>query len=353
MSRAPSSNSRRAALCLAAAAALLASPAYPAPDDKPAPPASVLASQQQHARWVAAFNAWRGAASTWSGETEEEAKLRGETRLLLLPTPRPVLARQRWLEGRAIVVSSGLIALLDEMLLAEAVSGPARPAGVPPRGDCFTAYGTRVLQSVSLNRDAQAIRSSEPLSAWPRFSTLVEAGAARAIGELYQTENAAKARKEAREKVVKDALTNKKPVPPEVDETGGPCKAVTSAQLRSGATRARIAEDADALALWLFTQQHLQLARLPSLTRAKAPDPVAEAASAAKAAKTDKTDKASPPATDARKAALPAPTASSPIQRARQAVCATGRPREPRTAEWLGRYMQMFDAGSRPSISSQ
>lgn len=368
MSRTLPAHRRRATLCLAAA--LLASPAHPAPDNKPAPPASVLASQQQHARWVAAFNAWRGAASTWSGETVEQARLRAETRLLLLPTPRPVLARQRWLGGRAVVVSSGLIALLEEMLLAEAVSGMPGP-GSP--GDCFTAYGARVLQTVNLNREAQAAQSQEPLSAWPRFSTLVEAGKARTIGERYETGKEAKARLEKRKKALEAARKNGQPAPPEVDETGGPCKAVTPALLRSGATLARIAENADALALWLFTQQNLELARLPSLARARTPDAAADAASAAKGG-TSKNPRAAdtaaprqPAASEPRdacaalpgaaapsgpQAARPASSASSSVQLARQAVCATGRLREPRTAEWLGRYLLMLDAGSSPPITS-
>lgn len=348
-----------------AASQLLVQPVLAASNDKPVPSAGVLISQQQHARWVTAFNGWRSAKRTWPGETDTEAELRHDTRLLILPTPTPVLSRQRWLDGRAFVLSSGLIALLDEMLLAEAVSdalGSVVTPSLKPHATCFDAYGQRVLVVLNLNRDTRNLRPPEPLSVWPRLTKLVEVGKAHTIGEAYATEEARTGREDKKDR--RTAKTGD-------DVTGGPCKTVTSALLLSGATQAQVADSADTLALWLFTQQNLQLARLPSVD----PPKTDESASAAKpciptSTSSSKTAQAVPEggkalqknqelaatvaSTVQARASVACPPAavtsqSSLDERVRIAVSSTGR-RETKTTEWLRKNMWLFDAGSSPII---
>lgn len=339
-----------------AVAALLPPSARAAPEVKPVVPAGVRVSQQQHERWASAFAAWRSAESTWRGESVDESKLRAKTRLLILPSATPLLSRQRGLDGSAIVLSSGLMTLLDEMLLAEAVSvqlDSNGPTGAKPQLDCFDTYGQRVLTVVSLNRVTPSSRSPEVLSAWPRFSTIVEAGQARTIGETYETKEAADAR---RTELIEAAKKAKTRPPPEIDKMGGPCKAVTPAMLHRSDTQARLAESADALALWLFTQQHLQLARLPSLARPASSPADKDMQKGDDGAGGPQQDECAAPASAAASASavVSQPRAPSSAltagQRARQAVCASGRQGLPRTADWLNKYMMYFDAGIRPVI---
>lgn len=324
---------------IATATLLLAQPAISAPDDKPALPASVSASQQQHARWVAAFNGWRDAKRTWPQETAAEAEMRRETRLLIQPTPVPQLSRQRRLDGRALVISSGLIALLDDLLLAETAYGEK----------CLKAYGNRVLIAVNGNRQALNARASEPLAAWPRLSTLVEAGKADRISQQHD--------------------------PDKRQDQAKPCQSVMPALLRSSDLHTRVADGADALALWLFTQQNLQLARLPPLETptpegAAAPCPPAPdpAAKADKAQPTKHEWVAQQPSTVQVRVQVqlqvqvePSATACKPAdavggpenllkmlnERARKALTSTGR-RELRTVAWLQNHMPLFDVGSSP-----
>jgi len=272
-----------------------------------------MESQKQHTRWIASFNCWRGAKHTWNDETQDEVDLRKDTRLLILASQTPLLKRQRHLDGRTMVISSGLIVLLDELLLAEAVSDPLLPSSSSAPGaqarrpDCFDAFATHVLEVAGRNRDATP---HEPLTAWPRLTTSVEAGSAAKFG---------------------------------ANADDGPCKTVTAARLRSPVTQARIAESADALALWLLTYQNLQLARLPALDPAKATKPCQPIIACLPAA--------SSPVAPAASASAAASYVESPLdERSRLAVRSTGR-REPRTARWLLEHMPVFDAGSSPSLT--
>jgi hypothetical protein len=238
-------------------------------------PTSVLDSVRLHERWMTAFNGWRNAKSTWPGETMREANLRRETQLLILPSPVPLMGAQRRNDGRAIVVSSGLIALVQELTLAETVQLRSTSA------DCFDSYGQIALTSIKKNHFARSNAPAGTPSALSRLTVLVDAGKA-----------------------------------PEE------CQALTRAHLRSGTTTARVAAATDAVTLWLLTWQNLRLAALPELNPPSGP---AEAASAASAASESA----------ARVAALcPAATASDIESRAyAAAACAGLRPLK--TMQWL------------------
>lgn len=239
--------SRLHASLVAVVAGLSVAPTAAGPATAVTSPAEVTASQRQLARWVAAFNGWRAAKHTWSGESGDEAELRRETRLLILPTTTPLLSGQRRLDGRAIVLSAGLVAVLDELLLAELL------AGGPPGRDCFAAYGNRVLVVLSTNRDAVGRNPPGSVQAWPRLSTWI----ARREGDpvIYAPADPAR--------------TGPPAIASHSDEAVPPCRSITRAQLHSSQTQAMLAESTDGLAQWLFTHQSLQLAALPSLHPSK------------------------------------------------------------------------------------
>lgn len=331
----------------AALVATLSLPAHADREANPALPAGVAASQQQLVRWIAAFNAWRNIPWTWNGETDSEAKERHETRLFILPKSQPLLSRRRGLDGRAIVVSTGLLLLLDELLLAEAVSdiasttGPSPATTLGPPDGCFKAYVERALMAIDRDAESRSVWAPEALGAWPRFSALVEAGKAGRLGRAAG------------------------------ERSDGPCAAVTPALLRSAGTRTHVAGSGDALALWLFTQQSLQLSRLPAVSPPTRDDKASTPTCTDAAVPGDKAGKAMRKkdqelvatvaanvrvqvqlqvevATKVACAPSPPVDTASPDERASQAVAATG-PRTTRTLAWLRRHLPLFDAGSNPA----
>lgn len=354
---------------LAGTALMLAQPAIAAPAEKPKLPDAAVAMQQQHARWVAAFNGWRNADWTWRGEKEDEAAARRSTTLLILPTPTPVLSRQRRLDGRSIVISSGLIALMEELLLAEAVYDKwfGRPVGRDPSDECFRSYANIVRDAVETNLVAPLDQPSNAVRAWPRFAAVVEN---RKRAEFSGT----------------GAVRS-------VDDPRSGCESVTLPMLRTTAMRRQVEESVDSLALWLFTRQNLELSRLPPIVpskRAEVPakagsDPVspvpaatvakgvhvarvvtekkADIVSAGSSAPPAPNEQAeitcasvggAPPATPL----LPRAVSELPIaasapkvldvkERVRLAVCSSGRSHL-RTADWLLEKSWLFDRGSSP-----
>ena len=199
-------------------AAMLLATATPVATAADVPPA-VQAARSQQQRWIAAFNGWRTAPRDAArAEPEADAERRREMRLLLLPTATPLLGVQRRLDGSAILVSAGLVAVVEELLLAEAVTGTTSA--------CFDRYAAQVATRVALNRSALAQHPAPPLRASPRFADMVDGS-----------------------------------------KPGRPCAGLV---LRSAAATARAAAAADALLGWLFTWQHRRL-----LAGASAPPPAA------------------------------------------------------------------------------
>lgn len=309
---------------------LLVQPAGAVQQDKLALPPAVSSSQKQVARWTAAYVGWRGATWTWPGETEREASLRRDTRLLVVPTPAPILNTQRRLDGRAVVISVGLIALLDELLLAEIVSGLDQPAASPlaqaPEA-CFDHYARELLVVTDRNRGAMKAKPPEPLQAWPRLTALVDAGRAE-----------------------------------------GACKSLTSAMLRSASTQQALAASTDALALWVLTRQNLLLAALPRIEPPSWSPGLAAAGSAGLGASgpanlQQKAAPDAPKAPQSESAIEHAPVACLPEDgasasgaqdaghRARLAVCVTGRP-DLRTAQWLFHHVSFFGGDSTRQAGS-
>jgi len=308
--------------------------------DKPPPlPEQVTLAHQQYERLTAAFAIWRTGDFASPSETLREAAIRKAVRLRVVPTPTPLLATQRRMDGHAIVVSLGLVVLLDELLLAEATSP-----------GCFEAYAGEVEGVLEANRKAaqvyaealdkatqtvpakeglatdskaQPVRAlpATPVNAWPRFSGRI--GKAR---------------------------------------TG--CENVKPAALHSSATRAWLANNADSLALWLLTHQTAVLAQDPAI-EAPAPKP----ASAPAPAPATKPARAGPPtspdpsmaktaclkeiaaaaeaASAAWAASAPMPD-SKPTRRADLALCTTERNDGLRTLAWLRQNLPLLGAVKQP-----
>lgn len=172
-------------------------------------------SQRLQQRLAAAVEGWRKAVVKHPDIKPHEALVQ-ELRVVVAPTPLPLLRVQRRLDGSTLVVSAGLLMLLEELLRAEAAS-----ALVADSAGCLSSYEDRVMAVVQHNRE-RAGPASRPLQAWPRLASLVESGQA-----------------------------------PEA------CKALTPADLRSPALKARVQTDADAATMWFLTRQAWLLIELP------------------------------------------------------------------------------------------
>lgn len=177
-----------------------------------APPPS--ASQRLQQRFAAAVESWRKAVVKHP-EVKPHDTLVRDFRVVVAPTPVPLLRLQPRLDGATLVLSTGWLMLLDELLRAEAAS-----VLVADNAGCLRGYQNLVLAAVQDNRD-RAIHPPRPLQAWPRLSSLIDAG----------------------------------------DKPEG-CQALLPSDLRSPALRSRTAADADATVLWLLTRQIALLAPL-------------------------------------------------------------------------------------------
>lgn len=198
-------------------------------------------SQRLQQRFAAAVEGWRKAVVKHPDIKPHEALVR-ELRVVIAPTPLPLLRVQRRLDGSTLVVSAGLLMLVDELLRAEAVS-----ALVADSAGCLSSYEDRVMAVVQHNRE-HAGSPPRPLQAWPRLTSLVESGEA-----------------------------------PEA------CSALTPGDLRSPAVKARVEADADAAAMWFLTRQAWLLIELPLPAAAPAPaaDPMAGAVPASLSERAD------------------------------------------------------------------
>lgn len=176
-----------------------------------APPTT--ASQRLQQRFAAAVEGWRKSALLALPEAAVDdarkaalrhveskprsepdahaARVLRELRVVVTPTPLPLLRAQRQLSGYSIVVSAGWLALLHELLLAEALSQPAAAAidaGAPASsaasgavrddGDCLQAFQREVWRVVADNRCRAAEAPPRPLRAWPRLASWVGSSAA-------------------------------------------------------------------------------------------------------------------------------------------------------------------------------
>ncbi|WP_218511110.1 hypothetical protein [Variovorax sp. dw_308] len=293
--------------------------------DKPPPlPTQVSAAGQQYQRWAAAFAAWRAAATASSWESPREAAIRKATRLSVIPTPTPLLGTQRRLDGHAIVVSMGLIALLDELLLAEATST-----------GCFDGYANEVADVLNGNqREARAYTEALAKSAQGIPTT----------GDKGQPVRALPA-----------TPVNAWPrLGDRIGKAGTACENVKPAALQSASTRAWITKNADSVPLWVLTRQVAILAADPAIetpvpkpdvpsassqasqapnAQAPAPAPVPPpwpSPSPAKAACLDEIAAAAKAA-----AAATVATTVPPSQRAHLALCTTEHNDQLRTLKWL------------------
>lgn len=175
--------------------------------DKAATSVRASDSQRLQQRFVVAAEGWRKVAVTLPEIKAHEALVR-DLRIVVAPTAVPSLRVQRRLSGSTILVSVGWLALLDELLRAEAVS-----TLVPGNADCLSSYAGKVKTVLQDNRE-RVKHPPRPLQAWPRLAPLIEAG----------------------------------------DKPEG-CKVLTPHDLRSPAIGARTEDDGDAAILWLLTRQ--------------------------------------------------------------------------------------------------
>jgi hypothetical protein len=134
-----------------------------------APTATATASQRLQQRFVASVEGWRKTAPKLSDKKPpesppaHEAQLLRELRVVVAPTAVPVLRVQRRGDGHTLIVSAGWLALLDELLRAEAAYT------MPPAGGtrCFDDYVDQVLAVVYDNGERASRQQPQPLQAWP------------------------------------------------------------------------------------------------------------------------------------------------------------------------------------------
>lgn len=189
--------------------------AGPARADDVAPGVLASESQRLQQRFVVAADGWRKAVVALPDVKPHDALIRS-LRIVVAPTPVPLLRVHRRLDGSTIVVSAGWLALLDELLRAQAVSVLA--AG---NAGCLSSYAAKVKAVVQDNRE-RAKHPARPQQAWPRLAPLVESG--------------------------------QKPEG---------CEALMPSDLRSPAVQERIEELSDAAALWLLTRMAAIVIALP------------------------------------------------------------------------------------------
>lgn len=287
----------RLAPVLIAAALLHIAIAVPAAEVA-APTAPATASQRLQQRFTAAVEGWRRAVSKLPDQKPHEAQLVRELRVVVAPTPLPLLRVHRRLDGHTVIVSAGWLALLDELLRAEAVSEGAEG------GDkhCLSGYAGAVMVVVRDNHDRAAKQPPQSLRAWPRLASLVEAG---------------------------DAPVG--------------CRQVHPARLRSAAVQARVDKDADSVALWLLTRQAALLVAMRVPVQVDAAKAVAAANAAPAGLQWTCSELAAQPPTSASAASIAASgttvvalgaAVSPPDQRSQQALDCYGLER-PAALSWL------------------
>lgn len=255
------------------------------------------ASQRLQQRFTAAAEGWRKAAAKLPDQKEHEAEVVRDLRVAVAPTPVPLLRVYRRLDGHTLIVSAGWLALLDELLRAGVVSEGASG----PDKDCLRGYGGTVKGIIQGNLKRAAEQPPQSPRAWPRLTAMVEAG-----------------------------------------EAPFGCKNVSLARLRSPAVQSRVDKGADGAALWLLTRQAALLVAL------RVPVPAAKAAASVPAGGlsvaspwTCATHGAQPVAAASAASMLaagtiaaPAAAASSPDERAQQALDCYDLPL-PTTLSWL------------------
>ena len=252
-----------ALVCVAAALWNIAFSVAAADRAAPAVPAS--ASQRLQQRFTAAAEGWRKAVLKLPDAKPHEAELVRELRIVVAPTHVPLLRVQRRLDGHTVIVSAGWLALLDQLLRAEAVSHGAADKGK----DCLSGYAGKLLTFFHENRD-RAAEALQPRRTWPRLTVLVESGAA---------------------------------------PTG--CTHLKPADLQGPALQAQVDKAADAAALWLLTHQAALLVALPVPPAVPASGASASEKAAAPAPADEVTLRLQPPCSALLFLAPPAPATSA------------------------------------------
>lgn len=179
------------------------------------PPAHVSPAQRLQQRFSAAVEGWRKAAKKMPDQQSHEAELVRELRVVVAPTAVPLLRTQRQLDGHTVIVSAGWLALLDELLHAEAVPQHEKDG----KKECLSGYEASLEVALRANRKRAA---DEPPHSWPRLAQWLESG---------------------------DAPKD--------------CSKLKYAQLRSPTVQARVDQAADTVVLWLLTRQAALLVALP------------------------------------------------------------------------------------------
>ena len=82
-------------------------------------------------------------------QQSHEADLVRELRVVVAPTAVPLLRTQRQLDGHTVIVSAGWLALLDELLRAEAVPQHEKDG----KKECLSGYQSSLELALRANRD--------------------------------------------------------------------------------------------------------------------------------------------------------------------------------------------------------
>ena len=281
------------------------------PKTPPPPPEQVTLAHKQYERLTSVFGLWQSSASASPSETAREAAIRKASRLLILPTPTPLLGTQRRFDGFDIVVSLGLVALLDELLLAEST--------VPSCFDAFAAEVTSVLDSNRKSAQAYADALTKTTESVPQAK-----GQGKSGGSPSHAQPASPVHAWPR-------------CSDRIGKTGTAWGQVKPAVLQSVSTRAWVSGNTDSVALWLLTHQVAVLAQNQAIVTL-APKPAATAS----APVVQEPLPQSPVPSQARSqcfkdatAAAAAASAASSLDRARLALCTNERNDNLRTLTWL------------------
>ena len=131
---------------------------------------SPLASQLLQQRFTTAVEGWRKTALGSLPKNAHEADIVRDLRVLIAPTPVPLVHVRRRLDGNSIVVSAGWLEVLEQLLRVEA---NMKTSASPDARDCLDDYADLVRDVVRENVRRVSQKLPEPLHAWPRFEPLL------------------------------------------------------------------------------------------------------------------------------------------------------------------------------------
>jgi len=156
--------------------------------------AEVKESQQ---RYESSAAGWRKSAMRSPGLSPAEIDTLNDIRFVYERSPLPKVASLRRFGERKVVVSDGLMSLVEDLIRADAISAAATPKQAADRRDCFAAFG-RLSLGVARDNARLATRDRQArLRAVPRLSAFVNGRSADGCRGIEPSELAQPAIEEA------------------------------------------------------------------------------------------------------------------------------------------------------------